>query len=210
MIKIGKIITLSGIDGSGKSTCAKIIKDYFMQKGEKAIVIDAMKNGVFTVGLKQYSKNNGRSYRKCFSADLVNLAWTADLIHNYETKVKNLLSDGYNVILHRSELCCKVYSHVFAPQNEFIDIILDSYDFTYDISIFLDIDPLRAYERIIKRTASADITEKETLENLYIADRLYREILKDRKYEKICFINSDMPEENLVQDLQELLKNKGV
>ena len=210
MIKIGKLVTLSGIDGSGKSTCAKIIKDYFMQKGEKAIVIDAMKNGVFTVGLKQYSKNNGKSYRECFSPDLVNLAWTADLIHNYETKVKNLLSEGYNVILHRSELCCKVYSHVFSLQNEFIDIILDSYDFEYDINIFLDIDPLRAYERIIKRTESADITEKETLEKLYVADRLYREILKDRKYEKICFINSYMPEENLVQELQELLKNKGV
>lgn len=200
---MGKLFTVSGIDGSGKSTCSIIIKDILESIGGKAVIVDAMKNGIFVDTLKDNSKYlNYDDLRSDLSPELLNLAWTSDLIYNYETNVRRYLNQGYNVILHRSELCCRVYSKLFSSQSNLVDSALDNYHFDYSMSFFVDTAPELALKRINERSCSKRVTGKETLSNLRLASDLYKEYLASPKYKHIHKIDGSLFISDIKKELE--------
>lgn len=198
---LSKIITISGIDGSGKSTCAEAVKDILQSMNMRAVVVDAMKNGVFIEMLQMLAQKNQIPLRQSFSPDLINLSWTLDLLYNHETLIKKLLMEGVYVVLHRSELCCRVYSRLFSPNNDMIDAILDRYCFNYHVNIYLDITPEVAFERVKRRSSH---TEKETLGNMIQASKLYQKYLNDEKYKSFFRIDTEKSFESVYKNLKEL------
>lgn len=203
---MGKIIAICGIDGSGKTTCATIIKEYFEQLGQKAIILDSMKNGIFIDEMKNISAKKKGDIWNHYSAEIINLAWTMDLIYIYENIVRNYIDKGYHVILHRSELCCRVYSHLFGCNGNMIDNILDEYNIYYDLHLFLDINPGLARDRIIKRNYKM-VTRKEKRENLFAAAKIYNEYLNHSRY-KNTYRLSLGSEENTMQGIVRDIMNK--
>lgn len=204
---MGKIITLSGIDGSGKSTCIDIIKNLLIETGAKKIAtIDSMKPGVLFNVLKKDSANMHKDIRELFSPNLINAVWTADLIRNYEKTIKPALSDFDYILLHRSELCCRVYSKLFNPDDDSIDCVLNNCSFHYDTSIFLDITPIIAYERICQRNGISPTTTKESLEMLVRANDLYKEYLDLPKYRDVITLNSAVSKNILEDQLREVIQ----
>lgn len=199
---VGFLIALSGIDGSGKSTISEKIKEHLNSLGYKKIVlIDAMKQGIYT---QQLELNGVQEIRDTFSADIINLTWTADLIYTYENIVKSFLCSGYIVILHRSDLCCRVYSKLFSPKSTMIDKILNKYNIFYDLHIHLETIPKFAYNRISNRDGKV-ITEKEKYKNLIKASNLYKKYLKMSRHKNIEIVNNNFSIEDTMQKIKYII-----
>ena len=203
---IGRLIALSGIDGSGKSTCAATLKLLLESKGKNNVSIeDAMQSGLFFPTLKAISQEKKRNIRETYCSNSINLSWTADLLLNYECRIKNLLREKDFVILHRSELCCRVYSRLFSPQNDMIDRILDKYDFKYDLLIFLNIDPNLSYQRILQRSSLKSPSEKEEFDMLVAADNLYKDYLRRFKYKDVMTLDASLSPKAMYEQLNALV-----
>lgn len=194
------VIAISGIDGSGKSTCAEYIKKILEDQGFKTIIIDAMKNGPVIEKLKQIAHNNNMDLRKCFPPDVINMSWTFDLIYNYVKYVEDYSQQGYAIIFHRSELCCRVYSRLFDVNNSIVDDFLDRFGINYTSQLFLEIDPSVAYDRIKVRNLNNAITEKEQLEYLIEASNLYNVYVEQRQ-DNIYRINANVSQASLFEQL---------
>lgn len=206
MRKIGKIYAISGIDGSGKSTCAEMIKSLLELNGaHKTVIVDAMQSGEFINDLKRIAKEKNDSIRNIFSPATLNVMWLAELVSSYEYQAKKLSEEGYNVIFHRSELCCRVYSKLFDPTDLLVDRILDLCNLRYDMQIHLKIDPAMAYQRIIGRSGPTKMTQKETLCNLITANKIYSEYLQQARYKNVCFVNSTISKEQLSKELEAII-----
>lgn len=206
---MGKLITFSGIDGCGKSTYATMLKEYYNSKGiDKVVILDAMKGGRYIDELKKITQQqNIPDIRNMFSPDLINLAWTADLIYRYEKIVKDYLQKDYYVILHRSDLCCRVYSRLFGNPEYAIIIekMLDNLDFVPDIRIFLDIDPDLAYGRLIQRNNSDALSQKEKLEYLKAADEIYKDHMSNNSYKNIYVISVNSNKEMVFNNILSII-----
>ena len=200
------IITFSGIDGSGKSTCAEMAKSIMESMQSDVIIADAMKSGRYIEELKTIAYKERQKLRDCFSPDMLNIAWTSDLIHNYE-KVQNEANNVDNIIFHRSELCCRVYSRLFSPDSSIVDSILDHYNIHYDLSVFLSIDPEIAYQRIMKRSNISELTSKEDLDMLINANRIYQIYLQKTKFKNIHIIDATKPFESIYDELKKLIND---
>lgn len=188
---MSKIITISGIDGSGKSACAKWIMEALASHGTNSIVVHAMKEGFFTENLRSEAKKRQSDLRNFYTPEMINLSWTADMIYVYETRVRSLLDKNTVVILHRSDLCCRVYSRVFAPDSDMVDNILNNYNYYSDINIYLDISPRVAAQRIEQRTSPYVKTEKETLNKLMLATKWYQKYLRMPCYQGVFRIDTE-------------------
>lgn len=181
---------ISGIDGSGKTTVAEGIKNYLLGVGIKNVVIvDAMKGGCYTRQLKECSVDN-TNMRQKFSPELLNLTWSADLLYTYEKIVKPYLEKGYYVILHRSDLCCRVYSKVFAEEDTISQKLIDTLELQPDLHIYLDVMPEVAYQRILKRNQDQHLEFKERIEYMRKAHALYQHYLQQKMYCNVVIVDS--------------------
>lgn len=204
---MSKIITISGIDGSGKSACANWIKEILLSAGINSTVVHAMKDGFFAENLRLEAKKRHYNLREFCSADMINLSWTADMIYVYETKIRSLLEKNIVVILHRSDLCCRVYSRVFAPESDMVDSILNNYNYHSDLNLYLEISPYTAAQRIEMRTHSYVKTEKETLNKLMLAMQWYDKYLQMPCYHDVCRINTECSPAETKEVLSKVLGN---
>lgn len=182
---------LSGIDGSGKSTVAEIIKSYVQSVCDikNVFVMDAMKEGVYTSKLKH--DFGGDKYRRSFSTELINLIYTGNLLHNYCEVTEKYLKNGYCVIMHRSDLCCRVYSKLFDENDYMTDLLLNSVPFCSDLHFYMDISPRLSYSRILKRNGGANIKIKESEEMLCRARDLYEKYLQKDIYKNVVRVNAE-------------------
>lgn len=200
----GKLIMISGIDGSGKTTVAEGIKNYLLGVGiENVVIVDAMKGGCYTRQLKECSVDN-TNMRQKFSAELLNLTWSADLLYTYENIVKPYLEKDYYVILHRSDLCCRVYSKVFT-ENDFIsERMIDTADIQSDLHFYLYIPPELAYERILLRNGGQAIEVKERIEYLKKSVEIYQHYLNDDRYKNVISVDTSI----LFEEVLEMILRK--
>ena len=154
-----------------------------------------MKGGKYIECLKNIAVHANTSVRNLYSSEIINIAWTLDLIDRYEQIIKPYLEKDYIVILHRSELCCRVYSHLFSQGTYDIDSIIDKIlgDFTLpiDLHFYLNIDPKVAYERILKRNKGEKITDKENLKKLQEAWEIYNKLLYYPQYSSVIKIDGE-------------------
>ena len=201
---MSKIIAISGIDGSGKSTCANLIKEYLNSKGISAVIIDAMKEGIVLTELKNLINCNNAELRTALSPGTYNLCWIAELLYNFAQKVQKHIDSGEFVILHRTELCCRVYSRLFDPICDATDRILNCVNLNYDIHIFLQISPEEAYKRILLRSTDG-ITDKEMLDLLKEASKLYSMYLSTSCYSDTVLIESNCSFEHLASQVQTIM-----
>lgn len=194
----GKLIMISGIDGSGKTTVAEGIKNYLLGVGIKNVVIvDAMKGGCYTRQLKECSVDN-TNMRQKFSAELLNLTWSADLLYTCENIVKPYLGKGYYVILHRSDLCCRVYSKVFAEKDFISERLIDTTDIQPDLHLYLHIPPELAYERIAIRNGGQAIEMKEKIEYLKKAAEIYQYYLNEVRYNNVISVDTSFKKKHVM------------
>ena len=171
-----QFIVIEGIDGSGKSTQAELLKQYFISKGEKAVISPEPSSGIIGNLIRQALKKRVffTTDRQRFDEQMAYLFASDrhDHLYNDVDGVYKLISDGFNVISTRYYFSSLAYNSVTAEQFDFIYKLNHKFP-PPDITIYLDLP----VEISLARTQDRSLKEiYETKEKLKLVKANYQTI----------------------------------
>ena len=150
-------VVFEGIDSSGKSTQAELLKDYWLDKGEQAVISSEPSSGIIGNLIRQALKQ-----RIIFSRDhdlfdeqmaYLFAADRHDHLYNDIDGVFKLIQDNYHVISTRYYFSSLAYNCDTVEQFEFIKKLNDRFpnpDLTVYIDIPIEISLARLQERSLQ------------------------------------------------------------
>jgi len=207
-MKNNLFIALEGIDGSGKSTQLKLLKEKFEQAGHKVYTtceptgspIGKIIRDIFTHKMEA----DHRTIAALFVADRL------DHILNKTSGILKMLEDGYTVITDRYYLS----SYAYQSAHVDLDWVIEANSLSAgllrpDLNIYIDIKPAQSMERIRKGRSATELYE--TLENLQNVYDKYFEVMDLLKGEENIFVtNGTRSPEEISNDIwSEIIKKKG-
>ena len=162
----GLFVVLEGIDGSGKTSVAKLLKG--MLEKEHFSVAITREPTYFEVGalLRNYLKNYDLYQRDPIYEALL---FAADRVYHVNRFIKPLLNRGYIVISDRYVYSSIVYQTIDGVSEKWIQVI-NKFALEPDLPIFIDVSPEVALKRLGNR--------KSMFENLGFLKRVYNKYLE--------------------------------
>lgn len=199
----GQLITIEGIDGSGKSTLVELLAE---KNTENTIPYYTFLNRWTILEYVKISEKLNEEYINLFSERAINIAWMMDLYENIMKYVLPLLEEGKNVILDRYILSAKAYAIATTKYNmeEFFKI----YNLLPkpDICIFLNTDITIAFERIINRQKK--MVHYENITDLYKINDVYHQLIRIEPY-KIEQIDGNMEKSYVYTKAAKIIETYG-
>ena len=191
---MSRFITFEGIDGSGKSTQARLLADYLSGKGTKVFLTKEPGEGKLGEAIRTMILARRdievKPYEELF-------LFCADRSHHVREVIQPKLEDGYTVICDRyydSTLAYQGFGREIPHDFVFDNAKASSLGVEPDITFFLSIPVEQALLRLENRGRNNRMDE-EPLEFHSRVDRGYRELMK-RDIERIKEIEaSGSPEE---------------
>lgn len=202
-LKKGKFIVFEGIDGCGKSTQAKMLKEHFEKNKQR----------VFTTFEPTYGQT-GTLLHKILSGEakadpaVVAALFAADRLEHITDPnegMKSCLEKGENVICDRYYFSSLAYqgseldeNWIFALNSKAKELLKP------DIIIFLDVSPLAAVERITNGRESFEIyenTEKLTA----VREKYFSLFERFGKDENIFITNGEQSPKEIFEDILKAL-----
>jgi dTMP kinase len=192
-MKRNLFIALEGIDGSGKSTQAKLLAERLAMAGHKVHATFEPTDGhigrLLRSILKGEIKADNRAIAGLFLADRL------DHLLNEEHGLVKKLADGYTVVTDRYYFSSYAYhgvhmdmDWVIACNNMCADILRP------DLNIFIDVAPEECMRRIVANREVAELYE--TLDNLKSVREKYMEAFdKQKLQEQVAIINGNASRE---------------
>jgi dTMP kinase len=162
----GKLIVLEGIDGSGTTTQAAMLKKEFVERGLPAHVTAEPSNGPVGSLIRQALSGRlvVRGRRSVRPPDWTTMAllFAADRQDHVASEIGPNLIDGVNVICDRYIYSSIVYQSVSAGKKEAVDWIceLNRYTQKPDLVLYLKIDPAEARRRREGRDFRSEIYDE--------------------------------------------------
>ena len=157
-------IVFEGIDSSGKTTQAELLKDYFTQQQSRAVISSEPSNGIIgnliRQALKQrivFSKDRDlfdRQMAYLFAAD------RHDHLYNDVDGVFKLIGDSYHVISTRYYFSSLAYNCDSSEQFDFIKQLNDRFP-NPDLTIYIDLPIELSLSRLQERSLQ-EIYETKT------------------------------------------------
>ena len=194
----GYLISVEGIDGTGKTTQVELLKAWFERAGKSAVVLKEPTGGQYGSEIARLAATGGLSDVKK-ELQLFMLDRREDVKEHIEPALK----DGKVVIMDRyyqsnmayqgarglDPLLIKKENEVFSPKP--------------DLVIVLDIDPKKCMQRVNSRKNVVRHFENEA----YLRDvrRIYLEIGKEPD---AVVIETDRPIESVHKQIVEAVRNK--
>lgn len=179
----GKFIVFEGLDGSGQSTQAKLLFDYFREIGKKAYLTSepsqSLIGGLGRSQLQGHWKSN---------AECLQLLFTADRSFHLEKEIIPLLKKGIAVICTRYILSTLAYGNIDIKDGKWLKIINDRFIWP-DITFLLKVSAKICIQRIKKERWHEELFEKE--EKLEKVFKNYFRFSKD--FKNIHIINGEKP-----------------
>lgn len=181
----GKFIVFEGIDGSGKSTQAKKLKEYLESQGKECTSTFEPTYGQIGEFLHKIlsgsEKADPRVIAALFAADRL------DHILNQADGIKKQLDEGKYVICDRYYLSSFAYQGSEVPLDWVIELNREARaELKPDITILVDIPPEVSLERIKKGRESFEIYEN--LQRLTAVRENYLALCEKFKDEENIFI----------------------
>lgn len=172
-------IVFEGIDSSGKSTQADLLKDYFLAREESAVISSEPSNGIIGNLIRQALKQRiifSRD-RNLFDQQMAYLfaADRHDHLYNDIDGVFKLIKNNYHVISTRYYFSSLAYNCDTVEQFEFIKKLNNSFP-NPDITVYLDI-PIEISLARLKERSLQEIYENKT--KLTQVREQYRQIFND-------------------------------
>ena len=201
----GRFIVLEGIDGSGKTTQARLLAERLRQEGRR-VVLTAEPTG-FPTGVALRRALSGKDKKsECEMAVL----FVEDRIahNNHPTEgIRVLLEQGVDVI------CDRYYYSTLAYQGHTTDygwvkhMNLCCPDIIHpDLCVYLDLLPAQSLERIRLGRDSVEIYENE--ETLCRVRETFLRVVEDLSSEdRVAVINAYRSPEEIAQELFERVKS---
>jgi len=196
-----RFIVVEGLDGSGKSTQIKMLKEYLESKGEKVFMTAEPSEGRI-----------GKTLREMLSEDIPTdmyfqagmfLADRIDHCTNPENGIKKMLEEGYTVISDRYYYSTFAYQGTKSDMDYIMKINLDCPAILRpDVCIFLDLNPEICKGRIDTNRGKTEMYEKN-IEVMKSIRKNFLDVLtslKDR--ENIKIINA----EGSIEDIQKAIR----
>ena len=189
----GKFIVFEGLDGSGQSTQASLLKDFLLEKGYEVVLTKE----------PSLESESGRKIRKVLSKEIkisskeLQKLFAEDRKAHLENTIIPALKQGKAVISDRYFFSTFAYGASDGLDLEWLIEINDQFLFP-DLTFLLKVGPKVCIDRIIKRGEGIDLFEKEEklasvwetykilpnrFENVYIVDgeRSIEEVFKEIK-----------------------------
>ncbi|MEI6899355.1 MAG: dTMP kinase [Bacteroidota bacterium] len=192
-------IALEGIDGSGKSSQMKILASKLTEVGHKVHTTfeptDGMVGTIIRKILRGEMKADERTIAGLFVADRL------DHLLNSETGILKKLSEGFVVVSDRYYFSSYAYHGTHMNMQWVIDSnAMSASILRPDVTIFLDLDPQNAMDRMKANRATSELYE--TLENLTNVRNKYFEafeMLKD--LEKIIIVDGNGSMDSIAEEI---------
>jgi len=165
---VGKFIVLEGIDGSGKSTQAKLLEEYLTSKGIETYLTSEPTKGPIGNLIRAFIKDDtlGHQVNKEQFNKVMTYLFRADrIIHS--TEIKRQISNGVWVICDRYEFSTLAYNgdSCFISGYENDNLMSDFLE--PDLTIMVDVTVDEAIKRIGSRSGGKEVFEnKEFLEKV--------------------------------------------
>jgi len=186
-MKKNLFIALEGIDGSGKSTQLKLLKEKFEQAGHKVYTTCEPTDGPIGKIIRDIFTHKMEADHRTIAALFV--ADRLDHILNNTNGILKLLEDGYTVISDR------YYFSSYAYQSAHVDLdwVIQANSLSAgllrpDLNVYIDITPEQSIERIKNGRTTTELYE--TLENLQNVHHKYFEVMELLKDEEQVFITN--------------------
>lgn len=200
-MKKNLFIAFEGIDGSGKSTQVKLLKEKLEAAGHK----------VYTT-CEPTDAPPGKMIRDIFNHRIdgdhrtIAALFVADRLHHILNKTDGMLKmleDGYTVITDRYYFSSYAYQSPHINQDWVIQAnSLAAGLLRPDVNIYIDITPEISIERLNKGRTSIELYE--TLDNLRLVRDKYLELIDLLKNEEKVFVaNGDQNPESIANKVWE-------
>jgi len=191
----GKLIILFGIDGSGKSSIIKKLKDD--SKNNELIFARAITEPLFSKEINLLCEKLSISRKDYITEGLRCTLWTNNLVWNVLNNIVPLLNEGNDVILDRYIICNQVFletytDHIYHCMVKTLDCLPIP-----SLGIFLDVDVDKAISRIANRSYLEQHENRQTL--IYFREK-YLSIIPDEKY-KIDIIDANQDINKVYSDV---------
>lgn len=218
--KKGKLISIEGVDGSGKGTQSKKIKEYLESQGKKVALFEFPRyNNLIGQIIADYLKGQYGSIEDV-PKKLICLAYALDR-KNAQDEIKKYLEDGYYVICDRYTHS-NLFSAAKLPENQwnkFIDWV-EKMEFEEcniikpDITFYLYVDIHTTINRIESRGKrdyqdGKDDIHENNLDLLINTAKCYLEYGKNRPSNKWININQSREDGTVlsVEEVFEIIKD---
>lgn len=198
----GKFIVFEGIDGSGKGTQIRKLKDYFEQKGVKTLVTCEHTRDLPVGKLIETTLNGGEKMDPLS----LQLCFTADRRDHYQKIIGPVLERGEFVITDRYYGSTVAYTQEDKKQMmlELNEAVVPRADLTF----FLDVDPKIAMRRIDDGRSTKTIFERE--EVLEKCRQSYLWFCQQMRDNSVVVIDGNRDVGIIHQEIIERLKNKKI
>jgi len=205
----GKLIVIEGIDGCGKTTQVKMLKNRLSNKDNIHFTREYTDGPIGK--LLRYTYLAG--LREC-DERVINMLYAADRLDhvtNNEDGMINFINNGTNVISDRYYLSSMAYhSYMMHTKDEILDmmhhiIIMNRYVIDMlkpDLTIYIDLDPNVALSRM--KSSREDLSVYETSEKLNRIHNTYNiaiNILRNKFNENIISVNGNRSIEEIHNDI---------
>ncbi|MEY3405306.1 MAG: Thymidylate kinase, partial [Bacteroidota bacterium] len=196
-------IAFEGIDGSGKSTQARKLRDWLMANGNNVhLTAEPTKRPIGKMIRDIFSgqtKADERVIAGLFVADRL------DHILNADEGMLSILKSGTTVISDRYYLSSYAYHGVHTDMNWVINAnAMAAQLLRPDLTIFIDVTPEVAMERIKASRESVELYE--TLENLNAVRAKYMEAIeKVGNSENVIVIDGSLSEADVEMRIKEVI-----
>lgn len=200
----GLFIVLEGPDGSGKSTMANMIGEYYKNEGREIVFTREPGGTKISEKIRDIILDNDNTEMAHTTEALLYAASRAQLVAE---KIKPLLEQGKIVISERYVYSSIVYQGIgrklgIKRVKEINDFAIDG--LKPDLVLFFDINPKKALSRKLS-SGEPDRLENEKLsfhESVYNG---YKEILN--YYDEIISIDADKCVNELFDDIKHIINN---
>lgn len=190
---IGKFIVLEGIDCTGKTTVASLVKQQLEEKGQNWIHIRCPDDtpGTSNAKIRELIFTEGNN----FSKDAELMLFSASTIEQVHKVIIPALQNGINVICERYTLSTRVYQGKNCFTCQIVNWI--EQQLTPDMIILLDITPEVYLERMSTRE-TIDFTESLDLDVINKRRNQYR--LQLRKFAGAVTVDATRPLTEVVSE----------
>ncbi len=197
-------IALEGIDGSGKSTQAKMLAATMQANGHKVYATfeptDRPIGAMIRQILRGEMKADDRTIAGLFVADRL------DHLLNEEDGIVRKLSEGFNVITDRYYFSSYAYHGTHMNMDWVIAANAMSADILRpDVNIFIDVPPAISMQRVSKNRSSTELYE--TLGNLEkVREKFEEAFVKLKDVERIVTIDGSKSINEIAENIWDSVK----
>lgn len=194
----GKFIVIEGIDGSGTSTQAKLLFEYFKNKGQKTHLTKEPTQYLIGGLIQSYVSCDWQSTPECFQ-----LLFTADRAYHLDKEIIPLLKKGVIVTSDRYSLSTLAYGSLEIKDREWL-LNLNKNFISPDLTFLLKVRPKICIKRMKKERFFLTLFEEEKKLKKIWQD--YKKFAKG--FKNIYIINGEEPIEKVFEEIKKIIKSK--